>query len=215
MSLYETLGVPKDASQSDIKKAYRKKASQNHPDKGGDHTTFVAVQTAYDVLGDEERRARYDASGETGQNQGPSPYEVIAKVFAEHASDADVEHENVLKSVRDQFKAELDTARMNVSALRKQAKRWKQVAKRIQVDDDGPNPVAVMAKQTRKSVCERYLQLRKARELLRQCLKLMKHWSYTVDPQPARVTPASNLDALLRARYATGYGGKPDWFMGR
>ena len=61
---YQVLGVAKDASQDDIKKAYRKLARANHPDSNpGDdakHETFKAVAEAYDVIGDEAKRAKYD-----------------------------------------------------------------------------------------------------------------------------------------------------------
>lgn len=57
---YETLGVSEDATTDDIKKAYRKLASKHHPDKGGDTATFQNIQTAYDTLGDEEKRRQYD-----------------------------------------------------------------------------------------------------------------------------------------------------------
>jgi DnaJ-class molecular chaperone len=57
---YDTLGVPKTASQDDIKRAYRKLASQHHPDRGGDTKKFQEIQVAYDTLGDEQRRAAYN-----------------------------------------------------------------------------------------------------------------------------------------------------------
>jgi DnaJ-class molecular chaperone len=57
---YATLGVAKNASQDEIKRAYRKLASQHHPDKGGDKARFQEVQAAYAVLGDEQKRAEYD-----------------------------------------------------------------------------------------------------------------------------------------------------------
>ena len=57
---YSTLGVAKNASQDEIKRAYRKLASQHHPDKGGDKAKFQEVQAAYAVLGDEQKRAEYD-----------------------------------------------------------------------------------------------------------------------------------------------------------
>jgi DnaJ-class molecular chaperone len=60
MDYYQTLGVEKTASQEEIKKAYRKLASQNHPDKGGDTAKFQEIQKAYDTLSDEQRRAEYD-----------------------------------------------------------------------------------------------------------------------------------------------------------
>ena len=57
---YATLGVAKTATQDEIKKAFRKLASQHHPDKGGDTAKFQEIQAAYDTLGDEQKRAQYD-----------------------------------------------------------------------------------------------------------------------------------------------------------
>jgi molecular chaperone DnaJ len=73
-SLYDTLGVPKNASADEIKKAYRKLARQHHPDANpGDDAAeakFKEVQTAYDVLSDAEKRKRYDAYGSANGRMG-------------------------------------------------------------------------------------------------------------------------------------------------
>jgi curved DNA-binding protein CbpA len=58
---YHTLGLRQRASQKQIKKAYRDLAKQHHPDKGGDPEKFAAVAAAYEVLGDEVKRRRYDS----------------------------------------------------------------------------------------------------------------------------------------------------------
>lgn len=60
MDHYQTLGVAKNATSDEIKKAYRKLASQHHPDKGGDTNTFQQLQTAYDTLSDPIKRQQYD-----------------------------------------------------------------------------------------------------------------------------------------------------------
>lgn len=57
---YQTLGVAKHATPEEIKKAYRRLASQHHPDKGGDTARFQEIETAYRVLSDSEQRFRYD-----------------------------------------------------------------------------------------------------------------------------------------------------------
>ena len=61
---YAELGVTKQATQAEIKKAYRKLARANHPDSNpGDtakHEKFKAVAEAYDVIGDEDKRKKYD-----------------------------------------------------------------------------------------------------------------------------------------------------------
>lgn len=64
MSHYETLGVTNTATPEEIKKAYRKLASQHHPDKGGDTAKFQQVEEAYRVLSDPQKRAEYDNPAE-------------------------------------------------------------------------------------------------------------------------------------------------------
>lgn len=60
MSHYETLGVAKNASQENIKKAYKAKALEHHPNKGGKEENFKSLGAAYEVLSDPVLRAEYD-----------------------------------------------------------------------------------------------------------------------------------------------------------
>ena len=76
-SLYETLGVAKNASADELKKAYRKLVRQYHPDKNpGDaeaESRFKEIQHAYDVLSDPEKRQQYDTFGSAnGGRPGPT-----------------------------------------------------------------------------------------------------------------------------------------------
>lgn len=79
---YEVLGISKDASADEIKKAFRKLAVQHHPDKeGGDETKFKEINEAYEVLKDQQKRQRYDqfghagVGGASGSGYGGNPFE--------------------------------------------------------------------------------------------------------------------------------------------
>lgn len=74
-SAYEVLGVAADASDDDLRKAYRLRLRQTHPDTGGDAAQFVQVQRAWELVGTAEARAGYDRGhgfGETA-SYGPDP----------------------------------------------------------------------------------------------------------------------------------------------
>lgn len=73
---YEVLGIKKDASADEIKKAFRKAAISHHPDRGGDETKFKEVNEAYEVLKDPSKRQRYDQFGHAGVggNGGADPF---------------------------------------------------------------------------------------------------------------------------------------------
>jgi molecular chaperone DnaJ len=72
---YETLGVSRDASAEEIKRAYRRLAREHHPDVNPDanHDRFKEISAAYDVLSDPEKRQRYDMFGDAG-GAGGDPF---------------------------------------------------------------------------------------------------------------------------------------------
>ena len=68
---YKILGVDRNATAEEIKKAYRKLARENHPDKGGDEDTFKQINEAYEVLSDQKKRDLYDQYGTADANKIP------------------------------------------------------------------------------------------------------------------------------------------------
>lgn len=84
---YDVLGIPKESTRDEIKKAYKKLAIQCHPDKGGDQEKFKEVSKAYQVLSDDEKRRQYDQLGDERFNeggmegQGFDPRDIFAQFF--------------------------------------------------------------------------------------------------------------------------------------
>ncbi len=78
---YQILGVGPDASADDIKRAYRKLASQHHPDKGGDTARFQEIQEAYAVLSDTGKRAAYDRPQPSFTNSNGFDFDAIFNMF--------------------------------------------------------------------------------------------------------------------------------------
>ncbi|KAJ0961927.1 hypothetical protein J5N97_029755 [Dioscorea zingiberensis] len=85
---YEILGVSQGATQDELKKAYKKAAIKNHPDKGGDPEKFKELAQAYEVLSDPEKREVYDQYGEDALKEGMggassshNPFDIFEQFF--------------------------------------------------------------------------------------------------------------------------------------
>ena len=82
MDYYSTLGLNRNATEDDIKKAYRKMAMKHHPDRGGDEKTFKQVSEAYEILSDPQKKQMVDMGVDPkaqnmggGHRQGQHPFE--------------------------------------------------------------------------------------------------------------------------------------------
>ena len=86
MDYYSILGVSKNASDTDIRKAYKKQSMKHHPDRGGDEEKFKQINEAYQTLGNAQKRAEYDNPPQqqfrfdTG-GMGSHPFEDILNGF--------------------------------------------------------------------------------------------------------------------------------------
>jgi DnaJ-class molecular chaperone len=92
MDHYARLGVDRTADHDTIRKAYKKLAMKHHPDRGGDTSLFQEISAAYDVLGDANKRAQYDAELAGGFNpfmQGGGPgqgWHDVSSMFGGHGN---------------------------------------------------------------------------------------------------------------------------------
>jgi molecular chaperone DnaJ len=101
---YDILGVEETATQDEIKKAYRKLAKENHPDKGGDEDLFKKISVAYDTVGDENKRKQYDVErknpfGQMGGGFGQSFSDLFNSVFGQQRQQQRAHTTNITISV--------------------------------------------------------------------------------------------------------------------
>ncbi len=133
---YEVLGVPKDASAEQIRKAHRKRALETHPDREGDRDEFGGLSTAISILGNPAKRAYYDATGE----EEPEVIDVFAPILTSAYmaiiqeainKNIDLARVNVVDSVIGSVQKTLDMAKDNLASGKSTMKKMSRARGRL------------------------------------------------------------------------------------
>lgn len=173
---YEILGVSKDASLQEIKKAYRTLAKEHHPDAGGDEAKFKAIQEAYEVLSDSEKRRRYDAGEEVNPT---NPREEAAKQFLFQMFEAAVDK---FGPNTDPFPVMNETVHEQIKALDKEIKvqkKRKQKFDKVQEKLRGDRFLA-MAQVVANKCAELMERLEAEKETGHIMLEMLKDGSFII-----------------------------------
>lgn len=185
---YDTLGVPTDADEATIKRAYRKRSSESHPDReGGSCEAQQAVNVAYAVLSDPERRKRYDA-GEPEQASGPSAAEqVVIQHFIAALQESD--DTNLVGSARARITRLIQSLDSAVNDARRERNKLEKKAKRLIFKGQGQS-LLHMVIESRCAEITRMLELAsRDRPNLEQALEILDQYE---DPMPEK--PAGKLN---------------------
>lgn len=149
--LYETLGVDKTADAATIKRAYRKKAMETHPDKHPelDPKIFQSVELAHRILSDPDKRARYDSTGKTedqpDQRQARA-MEMIAQIIEGLLQRPDAIHLDLVAEARKTLTVAKSEQQGQTKQLERQIEKVEKIRKRFSAKK-GPDRIGIMLDQ--------------------------------------------------------------------
>lgn len=157
MNLYSILGVARGAALDAIKRAFRQRVRVHHPDAGGSAEAFAQLKLAYDVLSDDERRKRYDETGEVHDTSMESHLHSVAmSVLSRLTLDMITAHDDPsvldLKEIgTQQLQASINKMREQLHAFDEALRRATKLQGRWS-SDQGPNVLESMVAHQREEL---------------------------------------------------------------
>lgn len=206
MNPYAELGVAENATPQEIKAAYRRLAAKHHPDReGGDHDKFVRIQKAYETLSDEDKRAHYDRTGEPEKEREANPMTLISEIFLMVTNNCDPEHDDLIGLIKAHLKKAWGRNAKEIKGLRVEAKKWRQIARRIQSRAEH-NPLRYLSEKNREQILKAYLHARKERRMIDRCKDALEGWTYECEPKVPTVATTDEqrfleimIDQMMRS----------------
>lgn len=191
--LYALLGIPRDATDAAVTKAYRKLAAKLHPDRNpGDaaaEARFKEVQHAYDVLRDPARRARYDATGRTDDAAAKldvAAATLLSNLLAQAVNDVsevggNAEFTNMLGCVHDLLNAHKAQAEKQRKQMTKVLNNLDRMRGRFAPPKDGADVLGEAARYHRASVAGLLAALDEQGKVHARAAELLEGASYRTD----------------------------------
>lgn len=187
MNLYQILDVAHDATQEEIRDAYRKMRSSAHPDKHGDASMFIRIQKAYDVLSDEKRRMEYDATGNTDAINDSKAQTTLIEMITSTINNLNPDQQNPLLIVRSGIIASRAQIQAKIKHYEASIARHEKFCKRI-IRKNGKENFLTQSLQhgielMRKQIAECVMQIAMGEEML----VILDEFEYDLPTQQATV----------------------------
>lgn len=190
MDFYERLGVKKNATKQQIKKAFYKLSKEHHPDKGGNEEEFKAYQEAYEVLSDDERRKAYDEGGDYKSIQTLQS-KVRNSLFgyidgAINSFGFVPEHTDLIGIIRGLVNEDILTAKTHIDNLNIKIRQLTETAKRVKNGE----LLSSFIDTAMVSINQEIESYNKRMEVFNGCLNAIEDWKYEYreDDEPINST---------------------------
>jgi DnaJ-class molecular chaperone len=204
MSLYDTLGVNKDASQDDIKSAYKEKAKECHEDAGGDHESMVELNKAYGILKDPVKRDKYDKTGETESQSFEARFQqYVQTIFMSLVDNHDADYTDLIGEFKAYTEMIIEDNGKRVKDAEKRLKKLEKVFKRVSAKSE--NRIGMVLQNNMDNVKLEIGIIEENIKFMGECLLCLENYSYQVDEQPVQTytyewpLKASDLNGIWRA----------------
>ena len=183
MTYYDTLGVAKDATQKQIKAAYRKLAQTNHPDKGGDPSKFVEIQQAYDTLSDAEKRDHYDRYGTLKPNDTmlDKARQHVGAVFNNVMGQPFDQYTNVVEVMVDNTKSEINRANQHLRQVQAERKKNLMVHKRLKTKVGSDDLLVQILRGRRQGIWRNYRTVQEITKALNIAIGMLSGYTYKAE----------------------------------
>lgn len=184
MSHYETLGVPKEATPDDIKKAFRKKARHHHPDKsGGDHEAMSNLNHAYSVLMDPPRREQYDRTGSDKVHPAArdAAIQIIMQIFAQSLESG---QHDPLVFARTSLNQAIDQIRIQIIAISSKVAKLTSKRGAMTPKDGEPNLFDNLVDQQIAQANQNLEQMERQSIQMKEALLVLQDYTSNIAPTP-------------------------------
>ncbi len=182
--LYDKLGVNKTASDDEIKKAFREKAKDAHPDKqGGDHQKMQELTQAYGILKDPLKRAKYDNTGEMHDVPFDQKFTgFVASIFLKliEVNGDGVDRVDLIAEFLEQCRLIIENSNKEKAKLNKERNRIEKVMKRLSSTKENKIGRVLEFRITEYKKDLRILD--DQIQFMRDCEEVIGHHSYQFDP---------------------------------
>jgi len=188
MNHYATIGVPQDATPEEIKKAYRERSKELHPDaNNGDDKGFAELAKAYEVLSDQERRKKYDETGDDSEKndeaQVSSIITTLTIVFLDHE---DVKTKSLTEFIKKAINEQLKGGNDAIKKAEKEIEKATHAKNRIVRKELGHNLILSVLENKIKDSNSAIIRHKAAIALFHKVLEEIEVYSYLVDSQEER-----------------------------